>query len=1222
MIFRAAHDIIYKIYTLLYIWVHTLKFKKLSMIGFKSFADKLDVKFGEGITAIVGPNGCGKSNVADAVRWVLGEQSAKLLRGPSMQAVIFSGTEKRNSLSYAEVSLTFENKNKSLFPSYDYEEVVITRKLFRSGESEYFINGGLCRLRDITDMMRDAGFALDGYTIIGQGMVTDLINSKPEDRREIFEEAAGISKYKFKKKEAERKNARIRENLTRIDDAMAIQSEQLGPLAKQAEKARKYMELSEKLKYHEINAYINQYETAAGTKDRLGAVIDRIEADIQSKQSAYNNAHAEYTSATESLHAIDANLESYRTEFMNLNIDKEKVSGQIRLYTQQLDNLSRQNESLISSNSALSENYKNLTLTAESRQDELNRKTQEYTSVNAEHEKLNGEYTVFAERVAAEETKIERARKALMDAMERKVAVSMSLGELTAERANLTEHSETLKNQIGEYAEKLDTGRAEVAARAEELETLSKEKLVLGAEKDDKATKSAECAARLKALDSELVDAKQEYSGSVSRKKLLSDLQTSMEGYAFPVRRLLSDAKTNKSVESAVLGVVGQIISVKEGFETAIEMALGSAVGNIVTKDEEDAKFLIEHLKANKYGRATFLPITGFKQRELDGCYLSMLNRPGCFGVATNAVTCKPVFDTIVGGLLGGTVIVDNMDTAIRLAKDSSYGFRIVTLDGDVVYPHGSISGGSKKSDALNVFSYERQLKDITARVDELGTHIDELTAERDELSRKNDEYVKRVRELTDDIHEYELVEASKNIELAALIDELNVIERNKTADETTYKTMLARLDSIVADLDAAEKTQEELTPERREQDERNQREYEALRAECDKLRESVSAKHLQVVTLGMDMEALKSDIARLKSEAVATAQRIENNDMAILGNNRAMQEYNDKLRALSDGGSDGNDKRRAELSAKLADLSQYKSDLNEKAVANDKARMEYSDEIAKLTEQKHEQEILLARVDSDMEAMQQRVSEEYELGYEDCLQYKDENYDPESGSLEIIKLKRSINNLGNVNLNAIEESQELGKKYHEMEIQRDDVVKSLAGEERIINEMSEKMLRDFNSCFEKIRVNFRQIFTDLFQGGSADLELTENEDPLLCGVEIKAQPPGKNLQTLSQMSGGEKTLTAIAILFAILKLRPMPFCLLDEIEAALDDANTLRVASALKKFSAQTQCIVITHRRPTMEKADCLYGVIMEEPGVSKIVSLRLSDAIKTAVSIPAEQQ
>lgn len=1191
------------------------------MIGFKSFADKLDVKFGEGITAIVGPNGCGKSNVADAVRWVLGEQSAKLLRGPSMQAVIFNGTEKRNSLSYAEVSLTFDNKNKSLFPSCDYEEVVITRKLFRSGQSEYFINGSLCRLRDISDMMRDAGFALDGYTIIGQGMVTDLINSKPEDRREIFEEAAGISKYKFRKKEAERKNEKTRANLTRIDDAMKIQSEQLEPLAKQAEKARRYFDLKDKLRYHEINTYINKYETAAETKEQLSAVIADIESQIAELQSKYDTATAEYTRATENLRSIDFNIESFRKELMELAVDKEKTSGQVRLYMQQLENVSRQNEALIETNSRLSENYKNLTISVEERQDEFNRKTETFKTANAEYEKLNAEYIALCDKVSVEEDKIERERKALLEAMEQRAAVSQSLGELTAARAAITAQIERAQKHLEEARNDLTvacTARDGVSA---ELESLAKEKLELISAKDDKTEKNFECEKRIKELSVELVEVKQDFSGSVSRKKILDDLQKSMEGYAVPVRRLLNDAKVNEKVKNAVLGVVGQVITVKEGFETAIEMALGSAVSNIVTRDESDAQFLIEHLKANKYGRATFLPITSFKDRTLDAGYMSLLNRDGCFGIAVNAVSCDPVFDTIVGGLLGGTVIVDNIDTAVRLAKDSSYGFRIVTLDGDIVYPHGSISGGSKKSEALNVFSYERELKEITSHVEELKARIDALQAERDELVRRNEEYVKNIRALTEDIHEYELVEASKNMEYSAHIDEIQSLTQTVEADENALRLMQTRLEGIASDLDAVETSQAELAPERRDEDDKNRREFELLRAERDKLRESVTAKNLQIVTLNMDLDTLKTEIARLKSEAVATAQRIDNNDMAILGNNRTMQECNDKISALSGSSSDGNDKRREELSAKLDDLSKYKSDLNEKAVANDKARMEYSDEIGKLTEKKYEQDSLLSRVDMDMDVLQSRVSEEYELSYEDCLQYKDENYNPESGVIEIGKIKRSIINLGNVNQNAVEESQDLIKKYHEMELQRDDIVKSLAGEEQVINEISERMLRDFNDCFEKIRINFREIFMELFEGGSADLELTENEDPLLCGVEIKAQPPGKNLQTLSQMSGGEKTLTAIAILFAILKLRPMPFCLLDEIEAALDDANTGRVASALKKFSAATQLIVITHRKPTMEQADCLYGVIMEEPGVSKIVSVRLSDAIKSAVSIPAEQ-
>lgn len=1199
-----------------------MKFKKLSLIGFKSFANKLEIKFGEGITGIVGPNGCGKSNVADAVRWVLGEQSSKLLRGNNMQDVIFNGTKKRKSLSYAEVSLTFDNKNRSLFPSYDFEEVVITRKLFRSNESEYYINGTLCRLRDISDMLRDAGFAREGYTIIGQGRVTELINSKPEDRRAMFEEAAGISKYKFKKNEAERKNERTRANLDRINDAMEGDAARLGPLTKQAEKARQYFELKEKLKYHEINYYINQYETASDTKDKLSAVIESIDARIREKQQEYEKATVEYNGAMDSLHSIDTDLEKYQTELLNLSVNKEKVSGQIELLSQQLRNINSQNENLISSNAALNENYGSLTLKAESEQAELNRKAELLRAATEEYDKLNADYSAVADKVAEEEARMERARRALLDAMERKVAVSKNMGELTAERASLAEHIEELKARIDGLTEKTELGGIEVGERTAELDSLAAEKQKLSEEKTVKTAESSACSERLKAVTEELDEVRRDLSVSVSRKNMLAELQASMEGYAVSVRKLLADAKNNARLGNAVLGVVGQIIKVKEGFETAVEMALGSAVSNVVTKNEDDTKILIEHLKVNRYGRATFLPLTSFKPRSLDPAYMPLLRRAGCYGVATQSVEYDGMYERIISGLLGSTVIVDNMDTAVALARESSYSFRIVTLDGDMVLPQGSMTGGSKKTDAPNVFSHERDLKELTAKVDELKARADGLSAEHSELSGSSERLEQRVRELTEDIHEYEVIEAAKRTELNKLEAELAAAAESKAAGVAALDGFTARLEAVCADIDLAEKTSDELeTDAQTEQDDKSRAEFETLRAERDRLRDRVAAKNLEIVTLGKDRETLSGEIARLKSEAIATAQRIESNDMAILGNNRTMQELNDKLHALADAESDSSDARRNELRTKLSDLSQYKSDLNAKAVENDRIRMACSDETSKLVEEKHEQEIVLTRVDSDMEAMQQRVGEEYGLEYEQCLEFKDEAYDPEQGGIEIAKLKRRISNLGAINENAIEESQELVKLYHEKEIQRDDLEKSLADEERIIKEMSENMLRDFDECFEKIRVNFREIFSELFNGGTADLELTENDDPLLRGVEIKAQPPAKNLQSISLLSGGEKTLTAIAILFAILKLRPMPFCLLDEIEAALDDANVGRFASYLKNFSNSTQFIVITHRKPTMEQADCLYGVTMQEEGVSTIVSVRLTDAVKDALSVPAEQ-
>ncbi len=1199
-----------------------MKFKKLSLIGFKSFANKLEVKFGEGITGIVGPNGCGKSNVADAVRWVLGEQSSKLLRGTNMQDVIFSGTKKRKSQSYAEVSLTFDNTGRELFPSYSYEEVVITRKLFRSNESEYYINGTLCKLRDIADLLRDGGFAREGYTIIGQGRVTELINSKPEDRRAIFEEAAGISKYKFKKVEAERKNERTRANLDRINDAMEGDSQRLGPLTKQAEKARQYFDLKEKLKHHEINYYIHNYETSADTKDELSSVIADYDAQIKDKQAQYESATERYNAAQNKLQTIDTDIEALHAEMLSLSVDKEKLSGQIGMITLQLQNIGKQNETLIAANAGLSQNYNELTRAAEQKQADLEKKTEQLRAAKEIYDRLNAEYTALVEKVAAEEEKIESARRALMEAMERKAAVNLSMGELTAERASVNEHIEDLTARVAHYSEQLATNVVDLNAADAELEELAADKAKLIAEKEQKSERNSACAEELKEANESFEDAKRELSVAMSRKTMLAELQASMEGYAIPVRKLLADAKTDPKIAAAVMGVVGRIIKVKEGFETAVETALGSAVSNIVTKNEEDAKFLVEKLKQNRYGRATFLPITSFKPRSIDPQYMSLLKRSGCYGVATEAVSVDPVFNSVIDGLLGSTVVVDDMDTAISLAKASSYAFRIVTLDGDMVYPQGSITGGSKKSEAQNVFSHERELKDITETVEKLNNRIDELKKRRDGLTSENDFLAKSIKGLTEDIHEYELIEASKIAEKAQLEAEKDGIERSMADDKAALDAFIARMESLSADIDAVSKTHDELeTGKRSEEEEKKHRDFEAMRLERDSRREQLSAKNLEFVTLDKDCETLKNEIARLKSEAISTAQSIENNDMTILGNNRTMQECNEKLRVLSESDGGGSDTRRKEISEKLDDLGKYKADLNNTVVESDRIRVDCSDAITRLTEQKHEQEIQLTRVDSDMEAMQQRIGEEYGLDYKQCLEFKDENYDTESGAIEIAKLKRRITNLGSINENAIEESQELVAQYHQKELQRDDLVKSLADQQLIINEMSAKMQQDFSECFEKIRTNFRSIFAELFNGGTADLELLDNPDPLACGVEIKAQPPSKNLQSITLLSGGEKTLTAIAILFAILKLRPMPFCLLDEIEAALDDANVGRFAQYLKNFSQSTQFIVITHRKPTMEQADCLYGVTMQEEGVSSIVSVKLTDAVKNAVSVPAEE-
>lgn len=1193
-----------------------MKFKKLSLLGFKSFANKLEVKFGEGITAIVGPNGCGKSNVADAVRWVLGEQSAKLLRGSNMQDVIFNGTQKRKALSYAEVSLVFDNHNRSLFPSFEYEEVVITRKLFRSGESEYYRNGSLCRLRDISEMLRDGGFAIEGYTIIGQGRVMEIINSKPEDRRSIFEEAAGISKYKYKKQEAERKNARTRDNLNRLNDILSNDTERLAPLARQAEKTRTYRELKEQLKYNEINLYINQYETASSSKAKISDVIADIDARIAAKQQELEKAKNDYNFAVGEVQSIDDKLNAYHNEMLALSVGKQKAVGDIAVLHQRLDGLNRENTSYMSDNSELNDRCDFYNTTAAEKQSELNRKTEKLHFARDEYDRRNEQYQTLVKKVEEQEARIADARRALIAAMERRAAVNRSVGELTAERANIERLITEYTARIADEKTRIETGTAEFQAKLDELATLQKEREQFIAQKESESAESAECVKKLNDGNAKIGQARQDYSALVSRKKVLEDVQK--DAYSHAVRKLNDDAKTDPRIKSAMIGVIGQVITVKEGFEAAIDMALGSAVNNVVTKDENDAKLLVEHLKRNKYGRATFLPITSYKPRTIDPAYKHMLDRKGCFGVATEALSYDGIFDPVIKGLLGGTVIVDNMDTAVALARESKFSFRIVTLDGDIVSQQGSITGGSRKSDAANVFAHERTLKELSTQVDALKAEIDRLQAENESIARRNESLLRHVRELTEDIHEYEKTEAAKTAESTALRGEITALVNSKEVDDEALANLTQRLADIVADLALVETDDGNATAQT-ENTERDDAELEAARAERDKLRNAVTERNLEIVTLEKDIETLKNEIARLKGETVAASQRIEANEMSILSNNRIIQELEDRIKQLTTATSDDNDKRRDEIDAKINGLSQYKSDMNKLAADSDVARTEINNGISELTERKHEQEISLAQIDVNMELMQQRVGDEYGLDYEQCLEFKDEQFDAESGEVEIAKLRRRISNLGNINENAVEEAQELSQKCNKMAIQRDDMMKSLADEERIIKEMSANMMRDFDDCFEKIKANFREIFTELFNGGRADLELTENEDPLLRGVEIKAQPPEKQLQSITLLSGGEKTLTAIAILFAIMKLRPMPFFLLDEIEAALDDANVGRVAAMLKKFSVNTQIITITHRKPTMETADCLYGVTMEEKGVSSIVSVKLSDALKNAETIEA---
>ena len=848
------------------------------MNGFKSFADKIDINFGSGITAIVGPNGCGKSNVSDAIKWVLGEQSYKAVRGSSMQDVIFKGTETRKMQSYAEVSLVFDNRSKVF--QIDESEVTLSRKLYRDGESEYALNGQPTRLKDIVNLLHDSGIDRDGLTIISQGQVADLVAAKPENRRGIFEEAAGIAKFRARKDEAARKLERTSQELVRVGDVLAEIERNLGPLMKQAEKAQKYLALKEELKKLEINLFIYKYDHVAEEKAKVQAEVDTLGAELRKQQSELAAMDAASANGMQELSALDKKVAALRDQILALSIDNERQSGEQLLYQ----------------------------------------------------------------------------------------ATADGLHQAELQKAQLLSKQQMIKNLI-------DSG----------------------------------------------------------------------EGFKYSVKKLLAERSQNGEVARAIVGVVSQELSVPKELETAMEMALGAAAQNVITHDEEDAKKLVRLLASKNLGRATFLPITSVKPREITAAERQILKGMGgrVLGVASELVTYQPAIAGVVSNLLGRVIVCDNLDSAIALSRQCHYAFKVVTLDGDIIETRGSITGGSKNAVSNTVWH----------------------------------------------------------------TNNLQQIEKDLTAVEANIAELKAKLQSLTPT------TTEKKTP--------NQ------------------------------LEALKDELAK------ALAER-------------------DNLHYMTGTSVSG----RTELSEKINEL---------------QVKYYYA-------------ENLMTKMDAEIENLSQRVSEEYGLNYSACYDQRDPEFDPTVAAPRIEELRRSLQHLGSVNLDAIEQVKADSERYESYKTQSDDLFAAKQDLETVMRDLSTQMEKNFKTAFEQINKNFGQIFKELFGGGKAQLLLTDAENFLDCGIDIIAEPPGKKLSNIMLLSGGEKALTAIAILFAILRYKAMPFCLLDEIEAALDDANVGRFAGYLHNFSGETQFIVITHRKPTMELADRLYGITMEEKGISKIVSVKLA--------------
>jgi len=1185
--------------------------KKIELYGFKSFADRQVINFEGGITAIVGPNGCGKSNVADAIRWVQGEQSSKLLRGSHMQDVIFNGTEKRKSLSFCEVSIFFDNTTRT-FP-IDYNEVVITRKLFRSGDSEYSINREECRLKDIVNLLHDAHIGKEGYSIIGQGQVEKILSSKPEDRRAIFEEAIGIAKHKSIKQESERKLDRTEDNLTRIHDIKTEIERQYNPLKKQAENARIYLDHKEKLKHFEVNSYLYQFEKASDIKSKINDRISEITEELELKQKQSDDIGRNYALCMQEINEVDLNVKKHNEEVLNLTIAIEKSQGESRLFEERLNFLKQQKEKFDEEAENIKDELTDAKRRLSDNQNLISDKQKELESLNSQQSIVQETYLKIVDELTTGEDEVENSQKKMLESLNSLSEINVEVARLNALKAGLVADINDAEIKRNELNEKLTNLNSEKTELDESINKLKTNLIYLENRYNAISTELNKAEVQYKQIETDTYASKTKLVSIQNKHKMLVNLEQDSEGYAFSVKKLLNESKINPRLKGLFLGTVAEKFKTEERFEVAMEMALAASLSNVIVDNEDKAKEIIAYLKHNNYGRATMLPLTSVKPRSIDPKYASLVKQ-NAIGVASNLITFEPKYKAVFDCLLGATVVCESIDKAVSLAKQTGYAFKIVTLSGEILNNTGSISGGSRKNEGTSIISRAREIQTLEAEIKQVYVTVDKsekfLVKQAElisELKKQQSEFLNKLNDAKMNFAKTEELSKLNENKLKEIEQNLNENKIESEQNSLEIKNIEGKVKYLESNKNAASDAKSEANSSI----EKRQKQFENLKRQRDSYNENITLIKVKIGATESEVMALKADSERLETDIETLSQKYE----TATENSKKVEKGIYASSQIRFAGTDDeilkqNKEKLERIKNKLASFDNYKLTKQTELANLEIERANIANEIEKVKDKKFNEELSLTKVDTDIEFLQDKVNNEYELSYNDALKYKEENYDFEAGEKEITRIKREISRLGSVNVNAIEDIREMEERLIEYRTQEEDLLKAKADLMKAIKELSAEMITKFDTEFAVIKENFTKIFKELFGGGNAKLiEIKNEDDPLQNGIEIVAEPPGKKLQSITLLSGGEKALTAIAILFAILRLRPMPFCLLDEIEAALDEANVTRFATYLKRFSEVTQFIVITHRKPTMELADSLYGVTMEEKGVSKLVSVKLTD-------------
>ena len=1178
--------------------------KSIEVHGFKSFANKIVFKFHNGITGIVGPNGSGKSNVADAVRWVLGEQRIKQLRGASMQDVIFAGTEMRKPLGYAYVAITLDNTDHQL--AIDYDEVTVSRRLYRSGESEYMINGTPCRLKDVNELFYDTGIGKEGYSIIGQGQIDRILSGKPEERRELFDEAAGIVKFKRRKYAAQKKLEDEKQNLVRVNDILAELENQIGPLEKQSEKAKVYLKKKEDLKTLDVNVFLLENVRVRQQLDEVSGKLDIAGGDLEETTRRYEQIKEEYEQIEGKIELLEQEIEKSRAALTDTGVMRSKLEGEINVLKEQIHSAEGNEEHL-----------KNR---IQSIQEQIDARTEEKSGIlsekagiddklkQLEQERAEARRLLEETQAAIEELNnhIESGKNTIIDALNNRATIKSKMGryDTMLEQVNIRK---------AELNSRLLRARSDEAEQAENIKKLEEEfeavnEVIRGLSDKQEAMEEQLTAIReeLSGKDQKLRDTQVLYHQEKSKLEALSNLTERYEGYGGSVKAVMEQ----KDREKGIIGVVADIIRADAKYETAIETALGGNIQNIVTQDEETAKRMIGYLKKARAGRATFLPLTSithpqeFKNPEA-------LNEEGVIGMADELVEIDAEYRNVAKAMLGRIVVIDNVDHAVKIARKYDYGIRMVTLEGELLVPGGAISGGAFKNNS-NLLGRRREMEELEKKVRQYVIDIDKLLNDIEDTKKRRNKLRLDVEDIKGQLQRKFIEQNTARINVMQARDRKSEAEEGfgelKSEEqeiELQIKEIQVGKDEIARELEDSENLeknvgvqiegfQKELEEKRGEESGQASRVAE-WDVEVEKMRQSEDFQRQNLERVDGELARYTQELTEVQEGLHLSKEDVERKKENILEIERTIAAsytaQDDAARKLKEDTA-----AKEELSGKQKNFFTSREELSERMAALDK-------EVYRLESQKE-------RMQESIESQINYMWDEYEITLSDAEALKDESMnDLPSMKKEIASLKDAIRRLGDVNVNAIEDYKNLMERYTFLKTQHDDLVeaeKTLLG---IIEELDTSMRKQFNEKFAEINREFDKVFKELFGGGKGTLELIEDEDVLEAGIRIIAQPPGKKLVNMMQMSGGEKSLTAICLLFAIQNLKPSPFCLLDEIEAALDESNVGRFAKYLNKLTKNTQFIVITHRRGTMEKADRLYGITMQEKGVSTLVSVNLID-------------